>query len=84
MVASKHFREELSNEALGFEDAWAVLEGGNIYDPAEFDVRTGDWKYRVEGYEPGGKWIVIIFTFRMRGDIFLITIFSIESRSRRT
>ena len=57
MVPTKHFRDELSSEFITFEDAWIVLRSGSIYDQPVQDIKTGNWKYRVEGYEPGGKWI---------------------------
>jgi len=59
-----------------------VLKHGNIFDPAEKDIKTGEWKYRVEGYEPGGKWIVVAFCFKNVERAFLITVFSVESRRK--
>jgi hypothetical protein len=83
VIPGKHFRDELQNENLAFPDAMAVLEGGSIYDPPEPDIRTGDWKYRIEGREPGGLWIAIVFCFRKVDTAFLITVFSIrEGRAR--
>ncbi len=79
----KHFLEELADEDLDMEDARKVLQGGAIYDAPEHDVKTGDWKYKVEGYESGEKWIVIVFTFHGWNNAFLITIWSIEARRRR-
>ena len=81
-MPTKHFRDELANESITSQDAWTVLRSGSIYDEPEQDIRTGDWKYGVEGYEPGGKWMAIILTFRSTERAFLVTIFSIESRSR--
>ena len=82
VVPTKHFRDELAKESITFEDAWIVLRSGSIYDEPEQEIRTGDWKYRVQGYEPGGKWMAIVLTFRSTERAFLVTIFSIESRSR--
>ena len=48
------------------------------------DIRTGEWKYRVEGYEPGGKWLAVAFSFKTVDRAFLITVFAVESRGRRT
>jgi hypothetical protein len=59
VVPTKHFRAELANESVTFEDAWIVLRSGSIYDEPEQDIKTGDWKYRIEGYEPEGKWMAI-------------------------
>ncbi len=82
VVPTKHFRDELVNESITFEDAWIVLRAGSIYDAPEQDIKTGDWKYRIEGYEPGGQWIAIVLTFKTTERAFLVTIFSIQSRSR--
>lgn len=82
VIPSKHFQDELANEGLVFSDALQVLRSGNIYDAPEQDLRTGDWKYRVEGYEPDGLWLAIVLTFRAQDVTFLITVFSVQSRSR--
>jgi hypothetical protein len=82
IVWGKHFKEELSKEVLSFPDAWWVLRRGRVFDPPEQDIKTGEWKYRVEGHEPGGKWLVIVFTFKTLERAFLITVFSVEARGR--
>ena len=78
-----HFREELAKENLSYEDAWNVLLRGRIFDPPERDIKTGEWKYRVEGRDTDGKWIAIIFAFKTVERVFLITVFSIEARGRK-
>jgi Domain of unknown function (DUF4258) len=78
-----HFRKALLDEGLTIPDARAVLRSGAIYDEPEEDIRSGEWKYRVEGYEPGGKWLVVVLTFKEVEQTFLITVFSIESRKRQ-
>lgn len=83
IVPTRHFREELSNEGIPFEDAWTVLRTGIIYDPPEEEMKTGEWKYRVQGHEPGGKWMVIVFCFKTIERVNLITIFSVQARRRR-
>ncbi len=84
IVPGRHFRDELRKEGLTFEDAWVVLQCGQIYEPAEEDIKTGESKYRVEGHEPGGKWLAIVFSFKTIERAFLITVFSVESRRRAT
>ncbi len=83
VIPGFHFREELRNERIQLEDAYVVLAAGNIYDEPEQDLRTGRWTYRVEGYEPGGKWMAIVFRFGEMNGAFLITIFSVESRRKK-
>jgi len=79
---SRHFREELANEALAIEDAYCVLKAGQIYDPPELDVRTREWKYRLEGREPGGKWLILVFSFKQWNRAYMITVFSEPGRGR--
>ena len=84
IVPTKHFREELSNEGIPFEDALSVLRYGIIYDPPEENMKTGEMKYRIQGHEPGGKWMVIVFCFKSIERANLITIFSVQSKRRRS
>lgn len=78
---TEHFREELRKEGLILPDAWHVLRTGVIYDAAEQDIKSGEWKYRIEGDEPDGEKIAIIFCFKTIERVCLITIFAIERRS---
>ena len=83
IIPSRHFRDELANEEISFEDVWNVLRRGRVYEEPEEDLRKGEWKYRIEGAEPGGKWIVIVFCFRRIDTVVLITIFSVETRKKQ-
>ena len=83
IILSSHFKRELSNERIQFEDAWTVLRYGHIYDPPEEDTRSAEWKYRVEGHEPGGKWIAVVFSFKTVTRANLITIFSVKAKGKR-
>jgi len=82
VIPGRHFRDELAQEGLTFEDAWMVLTKGQICKPPEPDIKTGEWKYSVEGYESGGKWLVIVFSFKTIARAFLITIFSVKEKRR--
>jgi hypothetical protein len=77
-----HFKQELQNEGVALPDAWDVLRRGRIFGPPEQDIKTGEWKYRVEGYEPDGKWLAIVFCFKNVEAAFLITVFSVRARSK--
>lgn len=83
IIQSKHFRTELAHEKLTFEDAWHVLRTGQIYDNGELDIKTGEWKYRVEGHETDGKWIAIVFSLKAIDAAHLITIFSVGNKGRQ-
>ncbi len=77
-----HFRRALADERLELADAWAVLRKGVVYDEPEFNVRFQQWRYAVEGREPGGKWLKIVFCFEEEDSALLITVFSIASLNR--
>ena len=79
----KHFKTALADEGVNIADAWTVLKSGNIYDEPEQDIKTGEWKYRVEGHEPSGKWLVIALKFMDENQTFLMTVFSIEARRKK-
>jgi hypothetical protein len=83
IVPGKHFRDELANEGLDMVDVQYVLRSGAIYVPGEQDIKTGDWKYRIEGFSPEGKiWLAIVFCFKANDRGFLITCFSVKGKSR--
>jgi hypothetical protein len=82
IIPSRHFREELAKEKLTMDDALYVLRTGQIYDPGEQDLKTGEWKYSVEGHETEGKWIKIVFSFKSIDTAILITIYSVEYKRR--
>jgi len=79
VVPTRHFREELEKERLILPDALEVIRTGQIYKEPEHDVKTGAWKYHIEGKEPDGKWLVIVFCFERLDEIdtaYLITVWS--------
>jgi len=78
VIASKHFRDELKAECLNILDAHHVLNTGNVFREPEFDVRYQEWNYRMEGTEPDGKQLAIVFSFKEDDLGFLITVFSIR------
>ncbi len=63
-------------------DALSVLKTGTIYNPPEFHVGSQEWNYRIEGHEPDGKWLGIVFSFKAVDTVFLVTVFSVESRKK--
>jgi hypothetical protein len=79
---SRHFLGELKNETLTLVEAWQVLRTGTIFSAPEHDVATGEWKYGIEGKEPEGRSMAIVFCFKQIDYALLITIFSIERAAR--
>jgi hypothetical protein len=84
VIPGRHFRDELVKEAVSMVDAWRLLKSGRIYNAPEFHTGSQEWNYRIEGNEPGGKWLVIVFSFKAVDTTFLVTVFSIESRKKIT
>jgi hypothetical protein len=82
IVPGKHFLEELRNEGLTLQDAWLVLRSGCIRNPPEHDIKTGEWKYTVEGYTADGIGLAIVFSFKHVDRAYLITVFSIATKKR--
>ena len=82
VIPGKHFRDELANEAMTIPDAWQVLRSGCISKPPERDLKSGEWKYTVEGYASDGIWLCIVFSFKQVNEAYLITAFSVETKRR--
>jgi hypothetical protein len=73
-IYSKHFRDELANDDLTMEDILAVCRSGSIAMAAEKDIKTGQWKYRIEGTTVDRNEVAVIFTFKPDFAVF-ITVF---------
>jgi hypothetical protein len=83
IIPGRHFRDELAKEGLIFTDALRVLKTGQIYEEPEHDIKSGEWKYRIEGSELDGRWFAIVFCFKAVDTAFLITVFSIASKGKQ-
>src|SRR5439155_20263087 len=79
VILGRRFRGALLSEGVPSKTLGQCYGGGKS---SEIDVRSREWKYRIEGHEPGGKWLAIVFSFKTIARAFLITVFSIESRRR--
>ena len=77
-----HFKKALADEGLIFPDAWHVLRSGRIYEAPELDIKTREWKYKVEGHTADGVWLIIVFCFKEVDQAFLISVFSVEAKRR--
>jgi len=82
LIPSPHFKEELVEENVSFGDTTSLLSGnGRIFEQAEWDEVHREWKYRIEGYETDGKWLVVIFSLPSKLTAKLITVFSRKPRT---
>ncbi len=80
VTPGKHFLEELEKEGLTLVDAWHVLGTGSICKPPELNIRSGEWKYTVEGFVPDGARLAIVFCLKQVNHTYLITCFSLGGR----
>jgi hypothetical protein len=78
VIPTKHFRDKLGELEMSMVEAFYILRHGLILNEPEFDVRFQQWNYRVEGTEPDGEHLAIVFTFVEAASGLLITIFAIE------
>jgi hypothetical protein len=78
--SSRHFREELTKEGLTLLDAHYVLQRGVVFSEPEHDIYFQQWRYRMEGTEPDGQYVSIVFTFEGPEDGVLVTIFGSQGR----
>ena len=74
MILTRHFREELANDDLTMEDVLAACRSGAIVMSPEKDIKTGDWKYRIEGPTAERRHIAVVFCLRPDAAVF-ITVF---------
>lgn len=77
VIFGSHFREELAKERLEISDAKYVLKHGHIFREPEIDIKTGEWKYRIEGKTPDGERLGIVFSFKAIDACFVITVFAV-------
>jgi uncharacterized DUF497 family protein len=80
---TRHFLEKLEKEGLSIPDVWQVLRSGCIFDPAEQEIKNGEWKYKIEGKTPDGRWIAIIYCIKAADRTNLVTVFSVEGGDRK-
>jgi hypothetical protein len=54
----------------------------HLHAPPEPDIKTGEWKYTIEGSAPDGTWLCVVFSFKYINVACLITVFSVEAKRR--
>jgi hypothetical protein len=67
--------EELASDGLTTEDMLAVCRSGVVLMPSEKDIKTGDWKYRIEGYTADQEDVALVFTLKPERKAVFITAF---------
>jgi hypothetical protein len=71
---TRHFREELAKDDLTMADVLVVCRSGAIVMSPERDIRTGDWKYRIEGFTTERRQVAVVFSLGREAATF-ITVF---------
>lgn len=74
VIYSQHFRDELANDDLTRVDVLMICRSGAIVAAPEKDIKTGHWKYRIEGTTIDRHRIALVFAFRAQSAV-LITVF---------
>ena len=57
------------------EDVLRVCRAGAISIAPEKDIRSGGWKYRIEGHTVDREAVALVFTFRLETHAVIITVF---------
>jgi hypothetical protein len=68
---TRHFRDELLNDDLDMGDILRACQSGAIHMAPEKDIKTGHWKYRIEGRTADGRRIAIVFAFKSELAVFI-------------
>lgn len=78
-VESVHFRQKLAalgeEKGVTIQDVIHIGQHGGIYCEPEFDIKHGEWNYRLEGTSADGLLIAVIFSLKEDDLALLITIF---------
>lgn len=70
-----HFALRCRDRGIDPVDAQYVLRKGVIYDEAELDVRSQEWRYKIEGKPPDAdKRLKVVITFLERDEVLVITV----------
>jgi len=77
MALTRHFRDELANDDLTMEDVLSVCRSGAVILEPEKDIKTGQWKYRIEGTTADLRRVAIVFAFKSELAVF-ITVFEVN------
>ena len=71
----RHFKEELAIDGLTTEDVLTVCRSGVVFMAPEKDIKTGDWKYRIEGSTADHDYVALVFTLKPEHKAVFITAF---------
>ncbi|MDP3001104.1 MAG: DUF4258 domain-containing protein [Bryobacterales bacterium] len=75
VIYTRHFKQELASDGLTMEDVLAVCRSGVILMAPEKDIKTGDWKYRIEGCTADHENVALVFALKPEREAVFITAF---------
>jgi len=78
VIVTGHFKKELANDNLAMGDVLTVCRSGTIIQSPEKDLKTGQWKYRIEGWNVDRRKLAVVFGFRPDSTV-MITVFERKS-----
>ena len=77
IIPTNHAIERMVERHISREELFQVLQSGHISRPAEQELKTGEWKYRVEGHTLG-RAVAAVFKFVQIGRAVVITVFEVK------
>ncbi len=77
VILTKHAIDEMAADMISRAELYTVLRNGHIYMEPEQDIKTAEWKYRVEG-TAAGQSIAAVFKFREINQAIVITVFEVN------
>lgn len=75
VIYTRHFKDELALDGLTMEDVLAVCHSGLVFMAPEKDIKTGDWKYRIEGCTADRDNVALVFILKPERKAVFITAF---------
>jgi hypothetical protein len=69
-----HFHQRCVDRKVDPMGAQHVLRKGTIFDEPEFEVRFQQWRYKVEGKDPDGGVLKVVFTFLSSDQVLILTV----------
>jgi hypothetical protein len=58
----KHLKERMLERGFDAADILALAHNGRVLNPPEFDVKHGEWKWRIEGKAIDGRAVYVVFS----------------------
>jgi hypothetical protein len=71
VIYTRHFREELVSDGFTMQDVLTICKAGAINMQPEKDIKTGQWKFRIDGITTERRTLAVVFTFRTEAAVFI-------------